>query len=67
MPNLNVEVDQEEYDRLSEIKDAHGLTWKGCCSRGEIVGHRGAVVGRVETRTNAIPRPKGRGFLATAR
>lgn len=32
------------------------------------VGHRGGIAGRVETRTNAIPpRPKGRGFLATAR
>ena len=34
MPNLNVEVDQEEYDRLSEIKDAHGLTWKGMLLQG---------------------------------
>jgi len=34
MPNLNFEVDQEEYDRLSEIKDAHGLTWKGMLLQG---------------------------------
>ncbi len=34
MPNLNIEVDQEEYDRLSEIKDAHGLTWKGVLLQG---------------------------------
>jgi hypothetical protein len=34
MPNLNVEVDQVEYDRLSEIKDAHGLTWKGMLLQG---------------------------------
>lgn len=34
MPNLNIEVDQEEYDRLSEIKDAHGLTWKGMLLQG---------------------------------
>jgi hypothetical protein len=34
MPNLNVEIDQEEYDRLSEIKDAHGLTWKGMLLQG---------------------------------
>jgi hypothetical protein len=34
MPNLNVEVDQEEYDRLSEVKDAHGLTWKGMLLQG---------------------------------
>ncbi|SDK22975.1 hypothetical protein SAMN04515672_2600 [Natronorubrum texcoconense] len=34
MPNLNIEVDQDEYDRLSEIKDAHGLTWKGMLLQG---------------------------------
>ncbi|SIS09465.1 hypothetical protein [Natronorubrum daqingense] len=34
MPNLNIEVDQDEYDRLSEIKDAHGLTWKGVLLQG---------------------------------
>ncbi|WP_264373488.1 hypothetical protein [Natronorubrum aibiense] len=34
MPNLNIEVDQDEYDRLSEIKDAHGLTWKGVLIQG---------------------------------
>ena len=34
MPNLNIEVDQEEYDRLSELKDAHGLTWKGVLIQG---------------------------------
>ena len=34
MPNLNIEVDQDEYDRLSELKDAHGLTWKGVLIQG---------------------------------
>ena len=34
MPNLNIEVNQDEYDRLSEIKDAHGLTWKGMLLQG---------------------------------
>ena len=34
MPNLNIEVDQDEYDRLSEIKDANGLTWKGVLLQG---------------------------------
>jgi len=34
MPNLNIEVDQDEYDHLSEIKDAHGLTWKGMLLQG---------------------------------
>ncbi|WP_267877942.1 hypothetical protein [Natrinema versiforme] len=34
MPNLNIEVDQDEYDRLREIKDAHGLTWKGVLLQG---------------------------------
>lgn len=34
MPNLNIEVDQDEYDRLSKIKDAHGLTWKGVLLQG---------------------------------
>ena len=34
IPNLNIEVDQEEYDRLSELKDAHGLTRKGVLLQG---------------------------------
>ncbi|SIS10252.1 hypothetical protein [Natronorubrum thiooxidans] len=34
MPNLNIEVDQDEYDRLSKIKAAHGLTWKGVLLQG---------------------------------
>ena len=34
MPNLNIEVSEEEYDRLSEVKDAHGLTWRGLVIQG---------------------------------
>ena len=34
MPNLNVEVNDEEYDQLKEVKDAHGLTWRGLVIQG---------------------------------
>jgi len=34
MPNLNIEVSNEEYDRLSDVKDAHGLTWRGLVIQG---------------------------------
>ena len=34
MPNLNIEVSEEEYDRLSEVKDADGLTWRGLVIQG---------------------------------
>jgi len=26
--------DEEQYERVSELKDAHGLTWKGLLLRG---------------------------------
>ncbi|WP_458190499.1 hypothetical protein [Haladaptatus sp. NG-WS-4] len=34
MPNLNVEVSDGEYEQLSEVKDAHGLTWRGLVIQG---------------------------------
>jgi len=34
MTNLNIEVSEDEYDRLSEVKDAHGLTWRGLVLQG---------------------------------
>lgn len=34
MPHLNIEVSDEEYDRLSEVKEAHGLTWRGLVIQG---------------------------------
>jgi hypothetical protein len=34
MPNLNIEMSDEEYERLSEVKDAHGLTWRGLVIQG---------------------------------
>jgi hypothetical protein len=34
MPNLNVEVSDEEYEQLSEVKDVHGLTWRGLIIQG---------------------------------
>ncbi|WP_281373053.1 hypothetical protein [Halosimplex rubrum] len=34
MPNLNIEVDEEEFERLTEIKEAHGLTWRGLVIQG---------------------------------
>lgn len=30
MANIHIEVDDEEqYERLSDVKDKHGLTWRG--------------------------------------
>ncbi|MHC3439635.1 hypothetical protein ACYJ1Y_16465 [Natrialbaceae archaeon A-gly3] len=29
MPNINFEVDDDQYERLKETKKRHGLTWKG--------------------------------------
>jgi len=29
MPNINFEVDDDQYDELKETKKRHGLTWKG--------------------------------------
>jgi hypothetical protein len=26
--------DEEQYERLSDLKDAHGLTWKGLLLKG---------------------------------
>jgi hypothetical protein len=34
MPNLNIDVNDDEYDRLKEVKDAHGLTWRGLVIQG---------------------------------
>ncbi|WP_267879169.1 hypothetical protein [Halarchaeum acidiphilum] len=34
MPNLNIEVSDEEHERLSEVKEAHGLTWRGLVIQG---------------------------------
>ncbi|WP_436348892.1 hypothetical protein [Natronorubrum sp. FCH18a] len=34
MPNLNIDVDEDEYDRLKEVKEANGLTWKGMLLQG---------------------------------
>lgn len=32
---IKIEIDDEEqYERLSKIKDSHGLTWKGVLLRG---------------------------------
>ena len=29
VPNINFEVDDDQYERLKETKKRHGLTWKG--------------------------------------
>ncbi|WP_267903130.1 hypothetical protein [Natronococcus pandeyae] len=29
MPNINFEVDDDQYEQLKETKKRHGLTWKG--------------------------------------
>jgi len=29
MPNINFEVEDDQYERLKETKKRHGLTWKG--------------------------------------
>ena len=29
MPNLNIEMSEDEYKQLTKVKDAHGLTWRG--------------------------------------
>ncbi len=29
MKNINIEVDEEQYESLKETKKRHGLTWKG--------------------------------------
>jgi hypothetical protein len=29
MPNINFEVDDDQYKELKETKKRHGLTWKG--------------------------------------
>ena len=34
MTNLNIEVSDEEYEKLREIKEAHGLTWRGLLIQG---------------------------------
>lgn len=34
MRNLNIEVSDEEYEKLSEVKEAHGLTWRGLLMQG---------------------------------
>ena len=34
MRNLNIEVSDEQYNELREVKDAHGLTWKGLLLQG---------------------------------
>lgn len=27
--NLNIELTEQEHERLTEIKETHGLTWRG--------------------------------------
>ena len=34
MPNLNIEVSDEQYEQLREVKDAHALTWKALLIQG---------------------------------
>lgn len=29
MPNINFQVDDDQYEELKETKKRHGLTWKG--------------------------------------
>ena len=29
MKNINIEVDEEQYESLKETKKRHGLTWRG--------------------------------------
>ena len=29
MPNINFEVDNDQYEQLKETKKRHGMTWKG--------------------------------------
>ncbi|WP_267903114.1 hypothetical protein [Natronococcus pandeyae] len=29
MTNINFEVEDDQYERLKETKERHGLTWKG--------------------------------------
>lgn len=29
MKNINIEVDEEQYESLKDTKKRHGLTWKG--------------------------------------
>lgn len=29
MPNINFEVDDDQFESLKETKKRHGLTWKG--------------------------------------
>lgn len=29
------ETDEDQYERLKELKDRHGLTWKGLLLEGE--------------------------------
>ena len=34
MPNLNIEVSDNQYEALREVKDAHALTWKALLIQG---------------------------------
>lgn len=34
MLNLNIEVSEEEDERLTDVKDAHGLTWRELVLQG---------------------------------
>ena len=29
MKNINIEVDEEQYESLKQTKKRHGLTWRG--------------------------------------
>ena len=29
MKNINIEVDEDQYESLKETKQRHGLTWRG--------------------------------------
>lgn len=33
--SIRLEVSEEQYERLSELKDRKGLTWKGLVLEGE--------------------------------
>jgi len=34
MPNVNIDLGEQEHDRLADIKEAHGLTWRGLLLQG---------------------------------
>lgn len=34
MPNVNIDLDEEDYEDLRRFKEEHGLTWEGVLKYG---------------------------------